>query len=102
MNLTSYTPLLIGPAVSLGLWYHSVSSMEGVGKRINSLGNETNSNQSLIEYIKLPFSLEKAPYAWGTAPNIPLQDRAKILSTNWLVMGSLGLGTGALIYKCLL
>ena len=98
-SMTNLTPLVIGPAIGLGLWYYSVNSMEGVGKRLDGSGNENSSNQSLIEYIKLPFSLEKAQYAWATLPEASITDRLKLLSTNWLFMSGLGLGAGILYYK---
>lgn len=81
---------MYGIFIGLGITAISILSIEDILQRPDLNGNYQYSVNSIKEYIKLPFNPEKRDIAWPVFQEIPLKDKAKLLSMNWLFMASSG------------
>ncbi|ARF10081.1 hypothetical protein Indivirus_12_9 [Indivirus ILV1] len=91
-----YLPL-IGAFSGIVICFLNIASMEGVVTRPDQNGDMKFSIVNIIEYIKMPFDLDKRDVAWPTYYQMDFTDRVKLLSLNWVIMAGIGAGIGASI-----
>lgn len=89
--------IIIGGLLGFACFIVSISLMEGIFIRPNEKGKKIFTLASLWGFLKAPFQLDTPQYHAVWATNIPLKNKPKLWSTNWVMW--VGLGTGSMLFS---
>jgi len=90
-----YWPIIIGSSIGFLGFLAGVCTIDNVVYRKDSDGIKRFTLSGLEEYMKLPFNPDAKQTAWALFPELPLEERLKLLNLNWVFMVSCGAVLGS-------